>query len=600
MNTEEIKTTTIPQPNEMILVSKKDYYNSINGLKQYERPNYKKPSNDQTNVKKMQQALKKTVADFKKEMIQALADKTKFPDAGTDLGTLAAKIKDRDQATWQELADIKNISYPRSVSNTAVGINQADREALKQSIYKAKQELFQEKTGFYPSGENLKTIGRYVGLYGDSGWLKDFNDTKMLELVLLDDFCDYFKKAAGFALPMLSKMPYVGPAATILSGLMGVGKDIGIDSYDKSAIVSKPWTKQFVNMPRLENKATRESEDFNPGHPNSYDKLDKIGGNMYAMDVVNNNWMACWLSPDSYGGVAMPQIQARKVFSATSTNVNQFSSDTSGQVVLAINPANIFSGSTTATGGYFIGQLNGWSRSTGTFGGATFMAGPLNPQQSLFSTFLISSFRVTVRSLLSDLNNSGMTELTYFSDQNLGLVAPIIPGNSFSSTSYKTLSNKVEGVVRQWPVFTPTMISCSTAQGMNDFFFIAITGLPQSTSNCIEIVISYSVDCTTTTTTSSANWLNFEYPDIGPGTGALINSLLSQYPWLIFLNEQDSCLLASAIRACKGNTVEIGSAVAAFTENHRSKYVTTTYSGQRLNNDLMNSEEKFSEISFDK
>jgi hypothetical protein len=571
----------------------KQFYEQA-GLRKYPEASWranKKPASTQA-IKKLQGEVKKTISEFKNEIVSALKDKNTFPDAGKGFETLAEKFRANDSTLKDEMDKLGSLIIPKGVTSSEAGITFAERTDMKARLYKAENEIIRAKIGFEPSAENLLLIATKAGLAENGVYTDGANGSKIRELLLLDDIPSWLKTAAGLALPFIKNIPVIGPLAGAVGGMLGLGQDAGIDPADKTSIVSLPWTKQFTNYQRVMEKADREAKDFKVGFTDSVKELHKLGGEIYDMNVVNSKWVAGYLTPDNWGGSAMPQNQSRKVFSAVDTKVYQFSSDANGNVAIAIFPNQIFSNGSTGTQ-CFINQYIGWVRATGSFPSSVQTVGPLNPQQNLFSKFLISQFRITTRCLLSDLNNSGMTELTYFSDQATGLV-PQVPATTFTSTSYKVLSNKCEGIVRQWPVFNPVLTTVNpSGTNTDNYFFIVFSGLPINTANCFEVVVSYSVDCTTAGTTNAASWLNFSYPDIGPATGPMMNSLLSQYPWLLFLSEQAGAELSSAILASKGDCVSIGRVITEHAEKHRATY--SVGNNQRLNADMI----KVGDLSFD-
>jgi len=574
--------------------NKREKYSGY-GMQTLERKAPYKTQATSSDVQRFKNQMKKELSDLKREFNEVILNKDKFPDEGKSIEQIAEKVKSGDAEIFRQLNDIKDILLPKGVTTSQLQLPYADVLQTRKNVFATENELFYDKTGYYPSATNLKILGTQLKLFdptkGPKGtWLYNLNDTKMREIVLLDDFGSFLKDIisapvnaiGGLVKGVTDVAGHVLPLAKPLAGMLGLGLDTGIDPADRPNLVKMPWAQQFINIPQIEDRARRQVDEYLPGHVRAFETLDKLGSRLFAQDIISSEWLAGWLSPNNYGGCSMPQKQARKVFTASDTKVYQFASDANGEIVLAINPYNIFNPAATNSS-FFIQQQVQWVRATGAATSFINTAGSLAAQQGLFASFIMSQFEITTRSILSDLNNSGMTELAYFSDQTQPGTL-IIPGNTLSSTSYKTLSNKVEGVIRQWPVFEQMPSSTGGAYQPVDFFFIVITGLPAVTT-AFELTISYSVDCTTSANANSASWLAFKYPEIGPATGNLMNALLSQYPWLLFISEQHAADLAAQIRTQEATATTIGGLVANYSEKLRPSY-NMTYN-QKINADLV-------------
>lgn len=219
------------------------------GMKQYQQPPWaqknlqKRANNNQ--IQKVKKALTQSVAGLKQDL---LAELQSLPLYKTPLAKLGKLAQDEDATLKGELEELRSFIVPKDYTAKNLDVTFGEKQRLQGEIYQAKQELFKAKTGHDYSGYNARSIatilelGKWTDLSNpkSGSWYHGFNDNKLLDLVLLDDFdlMGIVKKALPFiattAGPLLDTL--IPGAGSMASGI--INKFVSKEPMEKTTIAA--------------------------------------------------------------------------------------------------------------------------------------------------------------------------------------------------------------------------------------------------------------------------------------------------------------------------------------------------------------------------
>lgn len=291
------------------------------GLRQYANTErrYDPKIPDTKSIQNLKAAIKKDIGAIRREILGVLKQQ---PDVGTPLDKLVAMYnaggEERDRLT-RELDAIKHSVIPKDMQTSQTGVPYAEKEALQARVYKAENQLIKEKTGIAPSGENMRLIGSKMGLYMDGKWAPGMSDSKMREMILLDDFLDTFKSIAKTALPFVSMIPGVGSVAGPVLGV--ANKLLGGDAVGAASEGASLIGKLLGNPTGGVNHATTKTADFTKEMVSGTTVTDRniriqsIKDARYRHDIVDINSLATTLAPEYFKyPAAFNDLQASAVY----------------------------------------------------------------------------------------------------------------------------------------------------------------------------------------------------------------------------------------------------------------------------------------------
>lgn len=368
--------------------SKHEEYQSIKNVKQY-------PDQAQPEWKKSRRGPdEKALADFKKnlksstKMLQETLVETinQLKDKGKGIRELANKVKSSEKDTvMEELNAIKKALFENGVTAKEAGISYSERESFKIRARDAERSLFKLKTGLEPSADNLHAIGTYCGLYNNGEWVEGFNNTRMLELVLLDDWPEWLSKAIKYLKSLLPTIiPHVADMVLPGSGQVLQGlKPYVLGSGDNQAKaieaetfpgVSKRSTVD-VSMPK------HERQEGLVNHKNSLLKVNQMTKSVLKPDLVDIPSIATVLCPEYYKAVARFDDAYPGSIYTTFETVPVVPSTTTGGFYCVVNTADDNIGDTSAYRYMsYSTATSAYNPATGAYTSATTVANPLSSQ----------------------------------------------------------------------------------------------------------------------------------------------------------------------------------------------------------------------------
>jgi hypothetical protein len=530
MNLNTITTMEAAKNNdETITLSKQDYYKSL-GLKTYTKPDYIAPQYNAQAVNKLKTAMKKDIQALKKEMRTALSNKQQFPDQGKTLPTLVDKWNNGDETLREELNGIKYLVTPKDVTAKQAGISYQDKQNLLDRVYTAKQELFVEKTGFYPSGENLRKIGQALNLYTDQQWSKGLNDTKMFEMVLLDDFSDMFKKIAGYALPLVKNGLKV--ASTVYPSLTPLTMASQM-LESAQGYFSKPSKQEGADlvqtvMPTI----NKMSDTLNAG----------VKQTRFNMDAVDMSTIASVLGPEFYKNVGRFDDALPAATSTYFTEIPVIPATANGAFFFVLN--NTINCAINYQSFICYGNANAvYNPQTGAFD-FTKVSNIQNPLLALNTTIAASRIlgvSVTYVPNVQTNTNATSGQVELYHDPSLNLLATDFyatpsPYLSQNNVGYKPFYQK--GPVTQTlcqlyynpldnsPFIEPTSAAANNMLSSPIVLIVSGANLTAQQIGTIQVNIVFN----NTPTSTGLATQPISNPRLGPYTADFINSCLTEVP----------------------------------------------------------------------
>jgi hypothetical protein len=496
------------------------------GLKQYmDQSKYEHKSASSASVQKLKDAMKKDISSLRKEIRSALGNKAQFPDTGKGIKELANDVLSESTraAVMKELADIKNIIIPKDVESSQAGVKYQDKLALENRVYAAENALFMEKTGFKPSSENLKLLGEKLKLYNGTKWIDGMNDTKMRELVLLDDFPSLLKtgiSALSAVIPSLA--PFAPAAGQIIDAITGVKADQGLNmenSYqDRAKYISKqqPVINQISDTMSVASRPSR----FEP-------------------DAVDLSSIATILCPEMYKNVCRYDDALPSSTSTYFVEIPVIPTTANGTFFFFINPAISILGGAFS----FISYTNAastYSPASGTFTGNIGLG---NPTISLSST--IQASRVAGLTVTYVPNTNTSTNLTNgqiemwqdpaFQGQPTDFASPTGYLTQLN-IGYKPFYTKGPVTQEQCAVYyntlddTPFTDTTGTSDVVEGPIVLILTGASTSGQQIGTIMVNIVFN--NTPTSAGLATQPVRNPGLGPFTADFINSCLTDTPQL--------------------------------------------------------------------
>lgn len=231
------------------------------GLKTYDSSQSKAVRSvkaDSKSIQKLQKNLNKQVSDIKQMLVETVKAQAHYQKPLKEL--LDTQAHD-PKVLKSELDEIRYAVIPNNVPSSQAGISYSEKQGLMQRVYQAENELIRQKTGFEPSGENLRLIGEATGTWDPNTlkWKPNFNDRIMRELILLDDIPSWLisgiKSVASTVLPTLAKKGLDYFTGTVTSKIDQLTQDKEVVSSTRQNKVNT--TTQVVNSDDLIYEPTR-------------------------------------------------------------------------------------------------------------------------------------------------------------------------------------------------------------------------------------------------------------------------------------------------------------------------------------------------------